>query len=424
MAFPYRSPGQSLQGRFQSSPKSQSGGGGSTVRRTQSVDPGDDETITDDINNTTVRSRGYRPGSNAVAQQDEPYRGSPNSSFPPRSTSYGTAGAGGYQQHDSSPTPPTSRPYNPQQYGAPQPHYSPQPSNAAASTFNSAYQPYIPAAYQPASSQYQSTYGNQPHSASSSYSSNQPTPAPPPPPRPLEQRYGNRVSPQIGSDSRSQYASAPPELPYRQQPLPPLPTSQPPSTGAPYTPPAPPPPPFSPGRDAFPSANTVPLQSYSQRISASQNSGERVSSRPPSLHNQLPPLPNYSLDGSPRVPSPTIHRRPVGLNNSLPPTPGTPGPTPPQHSPQRNDTVGRHPHARPLPGPPSEMIPEPDYFSGTNGYVEPHESSDTTPGYDDLMQEVEAAVMGRVPPNSSRRSLRVARMPANASIDETQAPQP
>ena len=70
------------------------------------------------------------------------------------------------------------------------------------------------------------------------------------------------------------------------------------------------------------------------------------------------------------------------------------------------------------------MIPEPDYFSGTNGYVESHESSDTTPGYDDLMQEVEAAVMGRVPPNSSRRSLRVARMPANASIDETQATQP
>ena len=37
------------------------------------------------------------------------------------------------------------------------------------------------------------------------------------------------------------------------------------------------------------------------------------------------------------------------------------------------------------------------------------------------MQEVEAAVMGRAPPTNSRRSPRVARTPANASIDETQA---
>lgn len=40
------------------------------------------------------------------------------------------------------------------------------------------------------------------------------------------------------------------------------------------------------------------------------------------------------------------------------------------------------------------------------------------------MQEVEAAVMGRAPTSSSRRSPRVARTPANASIDETQATQP
>ena len=39
------------------------------------------------------------------------------------------------------------------------------------------------------------------------------------------------------------------------------------------------------------------------------------------------------------------------------------------------------------------------------------------------MQEVEAAVMGRAPPTNSRRSPRVARTPANAPIDETQATQ-
>ena len=70
------------------------------------------------------------------------------------------------------------------------------------------------------------------------------------------------------------------------------------------------------------------------------------------------------------------------------------------------------------------MASEPDYFSSTNGYVNSHGNSDTTPGYDDLMQEVEAAVMGRAPPTNSRRSPRVARMPANATIDETQATQP
>lgn len=112
------------------------------------------------------------------------------------------------------------------------------------------------------------------------------------------------------------------------------------------------------------------------------------------------------------------------MNNSLPTTPGTPGPTPPQHSPQRSDTIGRHPQARPLPGPPSEAAVEPDYFSGSNGYVDSQENSGVTPGYDDLMQEVEAAVMGRAPTSSSRRSPRVARTPANASIDETQATQP
>ena len=99
------------------------------------------------------------------------------------------------------------------------------------------------------------------------------------------------------------------------------------------------------------------------------------------------------------MPSPTIHRRPVGGNASLPQTPGTPGPTPPAHSPQRSDTLGRHPQSRPLPGPPAA---DTDYFTASNGYADQVEET----GYDDLMQEVEAAVMGRPPPTSRRRSDR------------------
>jgi len=84
------------------------------------------------------------------------------------------------------------------------------------------------------------------------------------------------------------------------------------------------------------------------------------------------------------------------------------------------DTVGRHPQARPLPGPPVQAAPETDYFSGSNGHSD--EQDDEEPGYDDLMQEVEAAVMGRAPP--SRRSPRAARTPNNASRDETHAFRP
>lgn len=58
-----------------------------------------------------------------------------------------------------------------------------------------------------------------------------------------------------------------------------------------------------------------------------------------------------------------------------------------------------------------------DYFNGSNSHSDEQDGGE--PGYDDLMQEVEAAVMGRAPP--SRRSLRAARTPDNASIDEIHA---
>lgn len=81
----------------------------------------------------------------------------------------------------------------------------------------------------------------------------------------------------------------------------------------------------------------------------------------------------------------------LGLDNSLPPTPGTPGPTPPQHSPQRSNTSGRHPHDRPLPGPPAQS----DCFGGRIG--QRNEYDDEEPAFDDLMKDIEAAVMPREP---------------------------
>ena len=117
------------------------------------------------------------------------------------------------------------------------------------------------------------------------------------------------------------------------------------------------------------------------------------------MHRPLPHVQDQRSQRHQQVPSPSSYRKPVGGNGSLPPTPGTPGPTPPVH---RTDT-NRHPHARPLPGPPST---EGDYFAPENNY--PGQSPAETP-YDDLMQEVEAAVMGRPPPSSTRRCQRDSR---------------
>ncbi|KAK4696930.1 RHO1 GDP-GTP exchange protein 1/2, partial [Lecanoromycetidae sp. Uapishka_2] len=248
--------------QYQGSPTSQSpyaSPANASVRRTPSFDPGDDSQYPEDMNGERERNRGYRPGSIAGMQHEELYMGGVQSpGFPPRSTSYGTSGGGGYQHQESAPAPPPRSSYNPQQYGVPQTQYSPQPQSATSSTFNAA-------AHQPP----------------------------------------------VGSHTNSRN------------------------------------------------------------------------------------------------------------ENSLPPTPGTPGPTPPAHSPQRMNTLGQHPQARPLPGPPAHATAEIDYFSGSNGHSD--EQDDREPGYDDLMQEVEAAVMGRPPP--SRRSLRTARTGDNASIDETYATQ-
>ncbi|KAL6718716.1 Rho guanine nucleotide exchange factor [Lecanora helva] len=399
------------------------------VRRTPSFDPGDDGASAESVGDLGDQRRGYRPGSIAGNQDNELYMGPRGPALPPRSTSYGVGGAGGGYQHQDVTTEPRLPPsYNPQQYGAPQVQHSPQPSSATAATFSAAaHQPYVPAAYQSNSNLYQSNYGGSSQGTPpqaypptmSPHTSPQP---PPPPPRPYESRYGNLISPQFASDSRVNFSNSQPELPYRQQSLSSLPNSQSPPTTSSYTPPAPPPPPFSPTQDAYPSNSPISsLQSFSQRPPTGHNSHQRPSGRPPSLHGALPPLP-IPDNGGPRVPSPAIHRRPVGLNSPLPPTPstpGTPGPTPPAHSPQRSDT-NRHPQARPLPGPPSGSASGSDYFNGSNGH---NSDQATTPGYDDLMQEVEAAVMGRPLP-SARRSPRTARTPLHGSIDENHATEP
>ena len=76
-------------------------------------------------------------------------------------------------------------------------------------------------------------------------------------------------------------------------------------------------------------------------------------------------------------------------------------------------TLSRHPQARPLPGPPRDAVPEIDYFNRQDDVTGSGSTTDEEPASnDDLMQEVEAAVMGRAPPSSWRRNTQTVR-PSN-----------
>ena len=340
-------------------------------------------------------------------------------SYPPRSTSYEMGATVEYQQNMSSPGPPLRPMYNPQQYGAPQAQYNPQPNS-----FNSAssppYHSYNPAAYHQAGQQNAAGYGGQ--SVSAFQANKQPPPPPPPRPRPQEQKFGNRV-PATPATS-SQILNPTPPLPHTHTASSSLVDKQFTSSGLSYTPPAPPPPPFSPAHDAYPSrsVSSTMSQYYTSTDTESRN-GSGSADWPSFPQNKLPTLPNYSSNNSQGVPSPVIHRRPVGGNDSLPPTPfinqttGTPGPTPPEHSELRSDSIGRHPQARPLPGPPSDVESDADYFGHGNGSGHGQYGGQEEGDYDDLMQEVEAAVMGRPPPATSRQSQKDSRPRGHRSMD-------
>ncbi len=340
----------------------------------------------------------YWAGNSMGTQNEAPPMAIQNKMLPPRGTTY-VPGGGGYQHQDLPSAANTQPAYNPQQYVPPPSQYSPQFYGGRSNSVMTNYQPYIPAAYSPATTQHQASYGGQGYSSPMS-----PQPSfqtPPLPQRPYEHHYGNAVPSPISTAPLTQYAAI------SQEQKPPLPQKIPNSAPLPsrpaYTPPAPHPPPFSPVRDAFPPSQisrTSPRR-FSHRSSISQSSQHQ---------NPLPPLPRYPSNGTSGLHSPITNppqKIPshLGPNDSLPPTPGTPGPTPPQHSPERMNTTGRHPQARPLPGPPSELSSQPDYFNAFYSQSDTEDSSGGGPGYDDLIKEVEEAYR----PTSSQESPRLER---------------
>ena len=76
--------------------------------------------------------------------------------------------------------------------------------------------------------------------------------------------------------------------------------------------------------------------------------------------------------------------------------------------PQRTDTLTRHPQARPLPGPPPESDSESEYLASQNQPHTTQQSAAAGSTYEDLMKEIEIAVMDRAPSNrrgSSRQGI-------------------
>ena len=366
----------------------------------------------------------YRPSGNPSGQQGELYLATQSPVI--RNNSSGSAASGGYQHYgspslSSTPSTPSSHSaYNPQEYARPQTQYAPQVYNRSSS-YN-VRQPYVPAAYHSTSSIQQPAYAYQPHepltnsymnTATTSYNVSSLS-------LPNEQPYGQRIA---------QPQAPPPPIPisvdsYRHSALPRIPNISPVGQRhSAYTPPAPPPPPFSPSRDAFPSdISTInPARSFTQSSSGSPSADSRSSlQRIPSLpHYQgaadYPPATFGSRQSTSPRPSPLSFPSP---NVSLP---STPGPQPPQHSPQRMNTAARHPQQRPLPGPPQTSYNDEDYFDQTHG--ERHGSGEEAYGYDDIMKEVEAAVMGRAPA-STRPSPSLERANYQTPINEEEEPRP
>ncbi|MCJ1290400.1 hypothetical protein MMC34_001936 [Xylographa carneopallida] len=393
------------------------------LRRESSFDPGDDTTASEERRQNQIYDAppghstygtGYSVGAQYPTSQSPIVRNNSNSSTTNVGSQY-------YGSPSQSPKLGSHSSYNPQEYGRPQSHYSPQVYRTPSSSQSpGGYQPYVPAAYQATNTIPQPPYPYQAQEAtlgaygsglplqSTIYNSSLPA-------LPYEQSFSQRIS----MPSVPQLQNHPPIDSYRHGAVPQIPTL---ATSAQrqsaYTPPAPPPPPLSPSRDAFPPAISLPIptRSYTHDTSTASPTQSR------SDLQRLPSLPNYRGGADYSTPTSSSRQstspRP-SPNASLPPTPGPP---PPQHSPGRTNTAtSQHPQRRPLPGPPQLPYEGSSYFDPTNG--EGYDGSEEQFGYDDIMKEVEAAVMGR-PPTSSRPSPRMERFHYQAPINEEEEPQP
>ncbi|KAK5109889.1 hypothetical protein LTR62_006496 [Meristemomyces frigidus] len=270
--------------------------------------------------------------------------------------------SGGYAARPPPPPPQSPYLYNPQ-------HYAQSPAQQSIPSYN-------PAAYASPQSPYgQQSYGYTPPATfPASFSPHQPTYQPSPP---AQQEHFSSYTPPAPSRQHG----------YREQEYPPpVPQRQHTTSGYGY-----------PQTTQYPAE---PPWQHAQSVGtahAPQSRHYDISPALPGLSDQpwAPSPPMYQqMPDARQTPSP-LYPSASHQSQPSPPSSNTPGPTPPAHHSlvSRNNTLDRHPQARPLPGP-----PEPD---GHPGYFQQYDGSRARLSHaeeeaftqEELFSQVENAVM-------------------------------
>lgn len=167
------------------------------------------------------------------------------------------------------------------------------------------------------------------------------------------------------------------------------------------------------------SLGSISSRSYSrgsQGAAYVPQSPRRTDIAVPSTFEERPPEPPaHSSAGDDLYGKRFSFSRPTS-GRSLPTPPNQPDP---QLSPRRADTLTRHPQSRPLPGPPVEadIDAAPAPLAGTSGVGDLNAGPEEEMNYDDLMKEVEAAVMdGRI--GGARRHNSGNQQPIEEEVDD------
>ncbi|KIX09954.1 uncharacterized protein Z518_01035 [Rhinocladiella mackenziei CBS 650.93] len=344
------------------------------LERTPSFDAGDDERFFDG-DQTDGAAQGYPTytgpaGASSPVNRTQSANIHQSASGPFRTNTQHTALSG--YQHQYQPGVPAHAPYNPAQYQQQQTTYNPQAYVTPQSAHTtSPYQPYVPAAYgdpnRARRTSVYNSYGYYDANSQVNYSSSQP---PPPPPRSEQQSYPPTQS--YGAYQHDAAQQYPPRHPSTSS------TGQSYST---YSPPAPAPPPHDPSLSGRPYSGSTSISeggyAHSSAVSAPYHSSSLAAYSSSDV--------NRNSSFASRMSSQSALTQPT-----IPPPPNR---QPSNRSPQRTNTLDRHPQGRSLPGVPSESESDNDYFQSG----EPQDlaaRNAVPPGYDDLMHHLDEAIEG------------------------------
>ena len=323
------------------------------VHRSSSFDAGDDERYFEGEEDPRRGAQRYPSYAAPAAGPSPPVNRTPSASMVSMSFRTNTqhAALGGYQHQYQPPGIPTHATYNPAQYHQQQQATYNQQIYSTPQTAHpsNAYQQYVPASYSdagmPRRTSAYNTHGSYDANSQYNYSSAQP---PPPPPRSDTVHFPN---PQAYGAYRHDVTQQYPVQQYG---------------ASTYSPPAPAPPPH--GRNS-----SIPEEPYPYPTGSSYPSSSLTAYSSPDINRHASfasRMSNQSASPQPSIPTP-------------------PSRQPSNRSPQRMNTLDRHPQGRSLPGLPSEPESNSDYFA-EHGNNAVRNTSST--GYDDLLGELDDAI--------------------------------